>query len=88
MFDAEVQRGCWNESFNRRCLADGKLVLGVKTSRRMASIFNSPATSWPADLAMRYERLKTPKARIRFYIKMLRTRANGDGTIRELKEAK
>ena len=67
--------------FEARCSRDGKEVLGIKT-QGWPQVFSSPS-HWPRDLENGYYKLKTPMARVRFYIRMLRTRANEDGTLRE-----
>lgn len=82
-FDKEAKRfiSSYSETFMKRCESDGKEVLKIK-SIDFPQMFNIPE-NWPDDMGKRYYSLKTPMARVRFYIKMLRTRANSDGTFTE-----
>jgi hypothetical protein len=72
----------FSKRFTSRCIADGRRILGLKTRNMLPVLFDYPSR-WPNDLHDRFTALKTPTARVRFYIKMLRTRVNDDGSIRE-----
>jgi hypothetical protein len=64
------------------CKNSGAKLLGIKRLSNDCGIFGHES-HWPNDLCEKFEKLKTPLARVRFYIKMLRTRVNDDGSIRE-----
>ena len=72
-----------------KCTTDGKVLLGISKTDKDGyttdnpSIFRTPG-NWPDDLEERFEVLyDKPMAQVRQYIRMLRTRANSDGSLTE-----
>jgi hypothetical protein len=72
--------------FGTQCEIDGVELLGIQATpsvlKNPVQIFDKP-NKWPEDLRAAWEETKTPTQRVRLYIKMLRTRVNDDGSIRE-----
>lgn len=74
------------QGFATNCIFAGIELLGLQCSfdddtyRKCPKIFDS-SYKWPDDLSAGYRNSKTNEDRIHFYIKMLRTRANSDGTL-------
>jgi hypothetical protein len=86
-FNAEVRAATfWNmDRFGGACEQSGARLLGITAEisyfTECLELFDKPST-WPDDLRAGFEACKTPLRRVRFYIKMLRTRVNDDGSIR------
>jgi hypothetical protein len=82
-FDSEAGlKGRYDQSdFADRCSRAGCDLLGIDDSE--ADIFEF-SRSWPTDLREGFNKCKTPMARVRFYINMLRTRADKDGKLETL----
>lgn len=80
-FNNEARRH--TNAFQNHCLEAGKRRLGIRNKSFPAVFSFSFSISWPDDLSEGFKKARGPKARVRFYINMLRTRANADGSLRE-----
>lgn len=71
-----------NSRYPKKCNDDGRVLLDISGDYGgTPEIFMSPS-EWPYDLCNRFESLDgKPMAQVRCYIKMLRTRANSDGSL-------
>jgi hypothetical protein len=81
-FDAEVKNNrTWE--MQPHCIESGIKILGLTGYDSTGGNLFDFASNWPPSVRDGFLKLKTPTARVRFYIKMLRTRVNDDGSIRE-----